>query len=206
MIKILGFFVYSATDFDMRKPLSFLADSWYTVNEVSGVQFKPFVFDKTNRQVPVSIEPLLPSDAEATNLPPVWQTSWTSDFLAEERFEKYAAKVNGKLIALAAYEVLQNSLVVHIVYMEAHPESNPTLDDGQPEYTGIGRLLIAYGIKLSIDNGFAGDVVLEAKTTSLAKHYEKDFGAVRLPVFGSSAPRYLIADEAAKRIFFTYLV
>lgn len=170
------------------------------------MQFKPFVLDAINRQVPVSIKPMLPSDAEATNLPPVWQTSWTSDFLAEERFEKYAAKVNGKLIALVAYEVLQNSLVVHIVYMEAHPESNPTLDDGQPEYTGIGRLLIAYGIKLSIDNGFAGDVVLEAKTTGLAKHYEKDFGAVRLPVFGSSAPRYLIADEAAKRIFFTYLV
>ena len=162
------------------------------------MQFKPFVLDAINRQVPVSIKPMLPSDAEATNLPPVWQTSWTSDFLAEERFEKYAAKVNGKLIALAAYEVLQNLLVVHIVYMEAHPESNPTLDDGQPEYTGIGRLLIAYGI--------AGDVVLEAKTTGLAKHYEKDFGAVRLPVFGSSAPRYLIADEAAKRIFFTYLV
>ena len=199
-------FDYSIVDFDMQTPLFFLIDLWYTVNEVSGVQFRPFVFDKINRQVPVSIEPMLPSDAEATNLPPVWQTSWTSVFLAEERFEKYAAKVNGKLIALAAYEVLQNLLVVHIVYMEAHPESNPTLDDGQPEYTGIGRLLIAYGIKLSIDNGFAGDVVLEAKTTSLAKHYEKDFRAVRLPAFHSSAPRYLIADEAAKRIFFTYLV
>ena len=41
---------------------------------------------------------------------------------------------------------------------------------------GIGRLMIAYGIKLSIDNGLAGDVVLEAKTTALAKHYERDFG------------------------------
>ena len=70
----------------------------------------------------------------------------------------------------------------------------------------FGRLMIAYGIKLSIDNEFAGDVVLEAKTESLAQHYEKDFGAVQLPLFGSSAPRYLIADEAAKRIFFTYLV
>ena len=79
-------------------------------------------------------------------------------------------------------------------------------DEGQPKYTGIGRLMIAYGIKLSIDNGLAGDVVLEAKTTALAKHYERDFGAVRLPTFQSSAPRYLIADEAAKRIFFTYLV
>lgn len=169
------------------------------------MQFKPFVFNKMNRQVPVSIEPMFPSDAESTNLPPVWQTSWTSEFLDEDRFEKYAAKVNGELIALAAYEVLQNSLVVHIVYMEAHPDSNPTMDGGNPAYRGIGRLLVAYGIKLSIDNGFAGDVVLEAKTTNLARHYEKDFGAVRLPLFESSAPRYLIADEAAKKIFFTYL-
>ena len=57
--------------------------------------------------------------------------------------------------------------------MEAQPESNPTLDGGNPKYTGIGRLMIAFGIKLSIDNGFAGDVILEAKTTALAKHYEK---------------------------------
>ena len=104
------------------------------------------------------------------------------------------------------YIVLENALAVHIVYLEAQPESNPTLDEGRPKYTGIGRMMIAYGIKLSIDNGFAGDVVLEAKTTALAKHYERDFGAVRLPTFQSSAPRYLIADEAAKRIFFTYLV
>lgn len=46
----------------------------------------------------------------------------------------------------------------------------------------------------------------EAKTTELARHYERDFGAVPLPAFDSSAPQYLIADEAAKRIFFTYLV
>ena len=90
--------------------------------------------------------------------------------------------------------------------METQPGSNPTLDEGNPKYTGIGRLMIAYGIKLSIDNGLTGDVVLEAKTTSLARHYEKDFGAIQLPAFQSSAPRYLIADEAAKRIFFTYLV
>ena len=187
------------------KLLLFSSGLWYTVNEVRGMQFKPFVFDKMNKQISVSIEPMLQSDAEFTNLPPVWQTSWTSDYLAGDQFEKYSAKVGDELIALGAYEILENSLVVHIVYLEAHPESNPTLDGGSPKYTGIGRLMIAYGIKLSIDNGFAGDVVLEAKTTSLARHYEKDFGAIRLPVFGSSAPRYLIADEAAKRIFFTYL-
>lgn len=185
--------------------LLFSANLWYSINEVKDMQFKPFVFDKINRQIPVSVEPMLQSDAEATNLPPVWQTSWTSEYLSEGRFEKYAAKVGEELLALGAYEILAHSLVVHIVYIEAQPESNPNLDGGVPKYTGIGRLMVAYGIKLSIDNGFAGDVVLEAKTTELARHYEKDFGAVRLPTFDAAAPRYLIADEAAKRIFFTYL-
>lgn len=168
--------------------------------------FQPFVYDKEKRRVLVTITPMTNKDAEQTNAHPLWQTSWTSEFLLNERFEKYAAKVGDELLALGAYEVLENALIVHIVYMEAQPESNPTLDEGNPKYTGIGRLMVAYGIKLSIDNGFTGDVVLEAKTTKLAKHYEQDFGAVQIPAFQTSAPRYLIADDAAKQIFFTYLV
>lgn len=77
--------------------------------------------------------------------------------MSEECFKKYAAKVGNELIALGANEILDNSLVVHIVYMEAQPESNQNLDNGRPKYTGIGRLMIAHGIKLSIDGGFAGD-------------------------------------------------
>lgn len=169
------------------------------------MQFRPFVLDQAGQQVPVTIRPMTASDAKSTNLPPVWQTSWTSEYLADPHFKKYAAKANDKLIALGAYEIQKRLLIIHIVYMEAHPESNPTMDNGNPQYTGIGRLMIAYGIKLSIDNGFAGDVVLEAKTGELARHYERDFGAVALPSFNPSAPRYLIADEAAKQIFFTYI-
>ena len=169
------------------------------------MEFKPFVFDRKGNPVPVVIASMTAIDAKKTDLPPYWQTSWTSDFLNNKRFDQYAARVKNELIALGAYEILEDALVVHIVYVEAHPESNPTMDGGNPKYSGIGRLMIAFGIKLSIDNGFAGDVVLEAKTTSLAEHYERDFGAVRLPAFRSAAPRYLIADEAAKRIFFTYL-
>lgn len=170
------------------------------------MEFRPFVYDRDHAAVPVTIQPMTRRDAQETDAAPAWQTSWSSEYLSDKRFEKYAAKVGGELVALGAYEILENSLLVHIAYMEAQPESNPTMDGGDPKYTGIGRLMIAYGIKLSIDNGFAGDVVLEAKTTALAQHYERDFGAVRLPPFDSSAPRYLIADEAAKRIFFTYLV
>lgn len=166
--------------------------------------FKPHIYEKGNK-LAVSILPMTEQDAKRTNEIPEWQSSWTSEYLLDPRLEKYAVKRGDELIALGAYEVQESALVVHIVYMEAQPESNPMIAGKNRKYSGIGRLLIAFGIKLSVDNGFGGDVVLEAKTSELARHYEEDFGAVRLPIFMSSAPRLLIADEAAKRIFFSYL-
>ena len=146
-----------------------------------------------------------PQDAATTTREPRWQTDWTSEYISKDKFDVYGLKTQvGELVALGAYEISEDVVTVHIVYMESQAQSNPTLCE-RPKYRGIGRALIAYGIKLSIDSGLTGDVVLEAKTTSLAKHYEEDFGAVLLPTFQSSAPRYLIADEAVKRIFFTYL-
>ena len=165
--------------------------------------FSPFVYNAAQEPVPVEIIPMTADDARATNSLPAWQTNWESDYIRSEQYEKYAVKYGSELLALGAYEILNNALIVHIVYMEAQPESNPTMAASR-KYSGLGRVLVAYGIKLSIDNGLTGDVVLEAKTTQLARHYEKDFGAVKLPSFGST-PRYLIADEAAKKIFFTYL-
>ena len=104
---------------------SFLFDRFVTYHGVRGYAVQTVCFDMMNQQIPVSIELMTQTDAELTNLPPVWQTSWTSDYLSADCFEKYAAKVGDELIALGAYEILNNSLVVHIVYMEAQPESNP---------------------------------------------------------------------------------
>ena len=169
------------------------------------MQFVPYVFDRNDKRVDVSITPMESTDALQTESSPKWQTEWTSEYLASEAFEKYAVKAGEELLALGAYEIQENALIVHIVYMEAEPDSNPTIVGENRKYRGIGRLLIAFGIKLSVDNGFGGDVVLEAKTTKLAEHYAKDFGAVKLPSLSSAAPRFIIADEAAKRIFFSYL-
>ena len=185
--------------------LHFSQKPWYTAYEVRAVQFRPFVYDAMNQRVPVAIEPMTPQDAATTTKEPRWQTDWTSEYISKGKFDIYGLKTQiGELVALGAYEISEDVVAVHIVYMESQAQSNPTICE-RPKYHGIGRALIAYGIKLSIDSGLTGDVVLEAKTTSLAKHYEEDFGAVLLPTFQSSAPRYLIADEAAKRIFFTYL-
>ena len=60
-------------------------------------------------------------------------------------------------MTLGAYEISEDVVTVHIVYMESQAQSNPTLAKS-PKYHGIGRALIAYGIKLSVDAGFNGDV------------------------------------------------
>ena len=100
---------------------------------------------------------------------------------------------------------LWDQVTVHIVYMESQAQSNPTLCERQ-KYHGIGRALIAYGIKLSVEAGFNGDVTLDAKTPELARHYERDFGALLIPGRErGAAPRYLICDEAARDIFVSYL-
>lgn len=67
--------------------------------------------------------------------------------------------------------------------------------------------MIAFGIKFSIDNGCRGDVVFDAKTDELAKHYAEDFGAKRIPSAASGGPkRFMLADEDAWLLFSKYLV
>lgn len=145
-------------------------------------------------------------DLGVTATDPKRRSDWASDYITKSGFDLYAFHTSeGELVALGAYELGENSVVVHIVYMESQAESNRTLVS-LPKYLGIGRALVAFGIKLSVDAGHNGDVTLDAKTPELAVHYERDFGAVRLPGRSSAAaPRYLICDEAAMDIFTGYL-
>ena len=169
-------------------------------------RFVPFIVNAADSQkVSVKIARMKKSDAAQTEKEPVWQTSWMSDYIQDRSFEKYALKTNeGELVALAAYEILENDVMVHITYIESHPESNPTIVGHSKKYHGIGRVLIAYGIKLSIDHECGGTVTFEAKVPELAEHYVQDYGASPLPSFGG-APRYELSGEAAMNVFVTYL-
>ena len=65
---------------------------------------------------------------------------------------------------------------------------------------------IAFGIKFSIDSGCRGDVLFEAKTPELARHYEKDFHARPVATLNSGGPqRYMLADEDAWNLFEKFL-
>ena len=131
-------------------------------------KFVPFIIKTDGSQnISVKIVRMKKSDAVQTEKEPVWQTSWLSDYIQDDAFEKYALKTsNGELVALAAYEILENDVMVHITYIESQPESNPTIVGHSKKYQGIGRVLIAYGIKLSIDHECGGTVTFEAKFRS----------------------------------------
>ena len=127
-----------------------------------------------------------------------WQTGWDKEI--------YAAKTEtGEIVALGAYRVQQGSVAVYIAYMESQPESNPTLTQCK-KYQGIGKAMIAFGIQLSIDANCNGVVIFEAKTDELEQHYLRDFGARPVASLHPGGPRtFMIADQAAKDIFSSYL-
>ena len=131
---------------------------------------------------------------------------WGFFVSGDPSLEKYTAKTeSGEIVALGAYRETESSMFVYIEYVESHPESNPTLTT-ERKYLDIGRMMIAFGIQLSIDSGKNGVVTFEAKTDELARHYIRDFGAIRVFAKQSGGPIMLmIADNAALSIFNTYL-
>ena len=158
----------------------------------------------TGERVDIEIDAATAQDLEATKQG--WQTTWDTAFILDLKKEKYVAKTDdGEIVALGAYRVQGASVTVYIAYIESQPESNPTLTEHR-KYSGIGKAMIAFGIQLSIDADCNGVVVFEAKTDDLEQHYIRDFGARRVAsLHPGGANTYMIADEAAKDIFSSYL-
>lgn len=171
--------------------------------------FTPFVMHgEDEEKIQVEILPATDEDIAATHGLPAWQTDWESDYLSNPTVEKYAMKtLGGELIALGAYQIAGRKAYVYILYAESAPHSNPTMvRKEQRKYYGIGAALIAFGIKFSIDNGCRGDVVFDAKTDELARHYERDFRAKPIFSLSSGGPRrFMLADEDAWVLFSNYL-
>lgn len=173
------------------------------------VKFQPFITrTRDNAQVPTRIVSATKAELTRTKQVPIWRTDWTSDYIQKSHALLYAQKTeDGELVGLAAYEILENLITVNILYMESEPGSGPDISREDRTYRNIGRAFIAFGIKLSIDHGFNGDVTFFAKNPELAEHYEKDYGAIRVPGRGQTnmAPRYLICDDMAQSLFELYL-
>lgn len=158
----------------------------------------------TGNRTNIEIEAATKEDLEITKNG--WQTVWDTEFILDPQKEKYVAKTEaGEIIALGAYRVREGSVAVYIAYIESQPESNPTLTKHK-KYQGIGKTMIAFGIQLSIDANCNGVIVFEAKTNDLEQHYIRDFGARPVASLYPDGPKiFMIADQAAKDIFSSYL-
>ena len=171
--------------------------------------FSPFVISRSDgSKVPVEILPANENDLLQT-VEDGWQSGWNSSFLNQLDIEKYAMKSsNGELIALGAYQIAGSRAFVYIVYLESAPSSNPTMTKHDyRRYFGIGEVMIAFGIKYSIDNGCRGDVVFDAKTDELATHYKNDFHALEVSRLSTGGPRrFMLADIDAWNLFSKFLV
>ena len=72
---------------------------------------------------------------------------------------KYAVKAGNDLIALAAYELYQDKAYVYLLYAESTPNSNPTMTSkDRRKYSGIGKVILAFGIKTSKEKFFIDEV------------------------------------------------
>ena len=158
----------------------------------------------TGKHINIEVDAASKNDLEITQSG--WQTVWDTDFILDPQKENYVAKTEeGEIVALGAYRVREGSVAVYIAYIESQPESNPTLTR-QKKYQGIGKAMIAFGIQLSIDANCNGVVVFEAKTDELEQHYIRDFGARPVASLYPDGPKtFMIADQAAKDIFSSYL-
>lgn len=100
---------------------------------------------------------------------------------------RYEARiVNGELVALVEYKAMDGVVHVRVAHIE------------ESQYLGIERVLVAFGIKLSADSGFNGDVTFETGVSELP-------GAIQISSYENVSPRYCISGKVAMSIFETYL-
>lgn len=141
-----------------------------------------YVTDQDQNKIPVSLSPASRSDCIETRANH-WQTDWTSEYIQQDHFDKYAMVVEntGELIGLLACEPIPEQYCLFLAYMEAAPDCNPTLvKKDERKYYDIGRAFIAFSVQLAFASDCDGTLSFRAKTTALLEHYTRVYGAKRL--------------------------
>ena len=163
-----------------------------------------YVIDHVGNRIPVHIRSATQKDFERTKSDG-WASDWTSDFIRDPALEKYAfvTKCRDEVIALGAYYDDKQGISIFISYAEAHPASNPTIVVKKEDrlYYDIGKMVIAFGVQLSLERGYDGTVYFKALSTELYHHFKRDYGAVDIP----AGPHMLIIfDDIARNLLNTF--
>lgn len=161
-----------------------------------------YVISPAGDRIPVTMREAQKDDYEQTTYG--WQSNWNSSYIQQPQLKKYAMETTEthELLGLCAFHDMPESVLLFVTYMESEPGSNPNITNHRA-YSGIGAVMLAFAIQLSIDNGYGGTIALKAKTSELREHYIQCYGAIP---FSHYDPFLLLIDgEAAQNLFVKYL-
>lgn len=131
-----------------------------------------------------------------------WQTSWETPFVVELPNKVGLRRADdGGLLGLMSYALDEKGLAVEVIYMESarHSDANLLHAEGRhKKYYGIAKALFAYAVQMSLDAGFDGGLVFEAKISELLEYYAREFGAQQAAAYDPF--RMIIWEDAAERI------
>ena len=163
----------------------------------------------TGNRIPIEVDKSTPADLAATK--ESWQTDWTSEFirLSFKSDDAVFTRINGKLDAerdhhtpdaqiffLNGQRRVALRVAFDVLNINEHAGFCFAVSTQCYDFAvfGFSRVLFQCG------------VTFEAKTDELAKHYIRDFGAIRVFAKQSGGPIMLmLADNAALLLFNTYL-
>ena len=101
-----------------------------------------------------------------------WKFNWKSEFAApEKQIYKLVIQQQPDVIqGLISFEKKNDHIFISLI------ETAPHNFGKTKKYFGVAGNLVAFGCKLSFENGFEGYIAFESKT-KLIGHYEKTLGA-----------------------------
>ena len=104
-----------------------------------------------------------------------WKFNWKSEFLMSEKqiYKLILQKQPGIIQGLVCFEKKRDHIFMSLI--ETAPHNLGKIK----KYLGVAGNLVAFGCKLSFENGFEGYIAFESKT-KLIGHYEQTLGAKRL--------------------------
>jgi hypothetical protein len=116
--------------------------------------------------------PLEKADLKDISKKSGWKFNWNTEFIAPEKqvFKLILQKESKIIQGLICLEKKNDHIFMPLI------ETAPHNFGKTKKYLGVAANLVAFGCKLSFENGFDGYVAFEAKT-KLIPHYEKTLGA-----------------------------
>jgi len=126
----------------------------------------------TGNILPTEVLPLEKIDLKLISKKTGWRFSWEKEHIAPEKqiFKLILPKEPRLIQGLICLEQKSDHIFMHLI------EAAPHNFGKNKKYFGVAGNLVAFGCKLSFENGFEGYIAFESKT-KLIEHYEKTLGA-----------------------------